>query len=171
MPSKNYVLTMARYNQWQNQSLIRAANELSEEDRQHDRGAFFGSIRKTFSHILWGDQIWVSRFAGTEAPPGGIADSVDHFSDWRAFQEERARFDAVILEWAHSVDDAWFSGDLSWYSGALGRDVTRPKAMLSIQLFNHQTHHRGQIHAMLTAAGAHPDDTDVPFMPDRHLNA
>lgn len=171
MPSKNYVLTMARYNQWQNESLIQAANELSGDDRQRDRGSFFHSIQKTFSHILWGDQIWVSRFAGTEAPSGGIAESVDHFSDWIAFQEERKRFDAVILDWAHSVDDAWFSGDLSWFSGALGRDVTRPKAMLSIQLFNHQTHHRGQIHAMLTAAGAHPDDTDVPFMPDRYLDA
>ena len=169
MPSKDYVLTMARYNQWQNESLIQAANGLSEEDRQRDRGSFFRSIQKTFSHILWGDQIWISRFAGTQAPAGGIAESVDRFSDWDAFQVERSRFDAVILDWAHTVDEEWFKGDLSWYSGAVGRDVTKPRAMLSIQLFNHQTHHRGQIHAMLTAAGARPDDTDVPFMPDRYL--
>ena len=171
MPSKDYVLTMARYNQWQNESLIQAANGLSEEDRQRDRGSFFHSIQKTFSHILWGDQIWIGRFTGTQGPDGGIAESVDWFSDWDAFQEERKRFDAVILDWAHAVDEDWFKGDLHWYSGAVGRDVTKPKAMLSIQLFNHQTHHRGQIHAMLTAAGARPDDTDVPFMPERYLDA
>lgn len=171
MPSKNYVLTMARYNQWQNESLIQAANQLSEEDRQRDRGSFFGSIQKTFSHILWGDQMWISRFAGTQAPQGGIPESVNHLADWNAFQAERKRFDAVILDWAHSVDDAWFTGDLRWYSGAIGRELTKPKAMLSIHLFNHQTHHRGQIHAMLTAAGAHPDDTDIPFMPERDPDA
>jgi len=53
---------------------------------------------------------------------------------------------------------------LSWYSGAIQAEVRRPRWVLAIQLFNHGTHHRGQVHAMLTAAGAKPDDTDVPFL-------
>ncbi|MGV6810972.1 MAG: DinB family protein, partial [Brevirhabdus sp.] len=57
-------------------------------------------------------------------------------------------------------------GDLNWYSGAMGRDMSKPRAICLMQLFNHQTHHRGQIHAMLTAAGARPGDTDIPFMPE-----
>jgi uncharacterized damage-inducible protein DinB len=76
-------------------------------------------------------------------------------------------FYAQILAWAHAVDAAWFDGDLTWFSGGLGRDVTKPKQLLVLQLFNHQTHHRGQIHAMLTAAGAKPDDTDIAIMPAR----
>lgn len=166
MPNKEYALTMARYNLWQNESLTKAASTLSYDDRQANRGAFFGSIQQTFSHVLWGDQVWMSRFAGTKAPEGGIPESAELVQDWDEFRAARAQFDKVILDWAHNVELEWFEGDLSWFSGALGRDITKPKTTLVIQLFNHQTHHRGQIHAMLTAAGAKPGDTDVPFMPE-----
>lgn len=167
MPNKEYALTMARYNLWQNESLLVAANGLSRPEREKDRGAFFGSIEKTLSHLFWGDMLWLSRFAGTPAPEAGIADSAATIQNWEAFNTDRKAFDQRILQWAHEVDPNWFEGELTWFSGAVGREVTKPKKMLVIQFFNHQTHHRGQIHAMLTAAGAKPDDTDVPFMPDR----
>ena len=60
-------------------------------------------------------------------------------------------------------------GDLEWYSGTLKRGMTSPRGVCIMQVFNHQTHHRGQVHAMLTAAGAKPDDTDIPFMPETYL--
>ena len=63
-----YVRLMARYNSWQNGSLYRAADALSDAARREDRGAFFGSIHGTLSHILWGDRMWMNRFAGTERP-------------------------------------------------------------------------------------------------------
>lgn len=168
MPNAKYVQTMAKYNHWQNESLIQAADGLNEEERQLDRGAFFGSIQQTFSHILWGDQSWISRFTKTDAPSGNIPDSVNHFSDWQTFKNERLRFDQVILDWAQNINPEWFDGDLTWHSGAKGRDISKPKNMLVIHFFNHQTHHRGQIHALLTATGAMPDDTDLPFMPNRY---
>ncbi len=168
MSNKQYAVAMARYNLWQNENLVGAASTLTDAARQLERGAFFGSIEKTFAHILWGDRIWLSRFAGTDAPQGGIAQSVAMGQSWDAFCTARAEFDQQILAWAHGVDPAWFDGDLSWFSGAVGREVTKPKRLLVMQLFNHQTHHRGQIHAMLTAAGAKPGDTDVPFMPERY---
>lgn len=168
MPNKDYILTMAKYNLWQNENLTAAANGLSVVERQLDRGSFFGSIQQTFSHILWGDHIWVSRFAGTEAPTLEIHESMNHFPDWDGFLDERTRFDRVILDWAHNAGPDLFEGDLTWFSGAVNREVSKPKTTLLIQLFNHQTHHRGQIHAMLTASGAKPDDTDVPFMPERY---
>ncbi len=168
MPNTEYVHIMAKYNLWQNENLIQAANNLSDDERKLERGAFFGSIQQTFSHVLWGDHIWLSRFTGTKEPDGGIPESIVHFSDWEAFLEERARFDGVILNWASSLNAEWFDGDLTWFSGAVNREVSKPKSVLSIQLFNHQTHHRGQIHAMLTAAGENPGDTDVPFMPAKY---
>ena len=61
-------------------------------------------------------------------------------------------------------------GDLSWFSGALQADVSKPMWMLVSHFFNHQTHHRGQVHAMLTSAGAKPDDTDLFIMPDPYLS-
>ncbi len=170
MPNKDYAITMARYNLWQNESIVAAADGLSITERQRDRGAFFGSIQETLSHVLWGDKIWMSRFAGTSAPKGGISESSQLEPDWQKFLLERKVFDQRILQWAHKVDPSWFVGDLRWYSGAVDREVEKPKKVLIIQLFNHQTHHRGQVHAMLTAAGAKPEDTDVPFMPERFLD-
>jgi len=168
MANKEYVLTMARHNNWQNDSLLECADILSEQARRLARGAFFGSIHETFSHILWADQLWMSRFSNSPEPKGGIKESVLLFDDWLTLKEERRIFDKVILDWAKNLTPEWFDGNLSWYSGAGDREVEKPKTTLSIHLFNHQTHHRGQIHAMLTAARAQPDDTDIPFIPDHY---
>lgn len=159
---------MARYNSWQNDVLIKATSLLNNAERQKDRGAFFGSIQNTFSHILWGDQIWLSRFSSSPAPKGDLSESSQLYSDWNAFVKERSNFDKILINWSKNVEPSWFAGDLSWYSGAVGHDVTKPKSLLVLQLFNHQTHHRGQIHTMLTAAGIKTDDTDIPFMPERY---
>ncbi len=166
MISPEYVRIMARYNRWQNKSLYGAADALRDADRTADRGAFFGSIHGTLGHLLWGDTIWMSRFDGWDAPGCGIADSAQMEIDWTALKTARARADARILEWAERVAPGDLAGALTWYSGAMDREITKPRALLVMQLFNHQTHHRGQVHAMLTAAGARPDDTDLPFMPE-----
>lgn len=158
--------TLARYNQWQNRSLYTAADELTDAARKEDRGAFFKSIHGTLSHILFGDQIWLHRFAGTPAPKAkSIAESATAIADWAELKSERVRFDAVIIAWAETLDPKWLEGDLTWRSAAYNRDFTKPKGLLVTHLFNHQTHHRGQVHAMLTAAGARPEDTDLCFMP------
>ena len=166
MTDPAYAQMMARYNRWQNANLIAAADGLDDAGRRAGRGAFFGSIEGTFSHLLWADRIWLARFTAEPLPTGGIADSAGLIADWAGFRDDRARVDARIRDWADALTPDWFDGDLTWYSGALGREVTRPRRELSVQLFNHQTHHRGQIHAMLTAAGMRPGDTDLPFMPD-----
>ena len=70
----------------------------------------------------------------------------------------------MALEWARNASNESFDGKLSWYSGAVDKEVSRPRWALIVQLFNHGTHHRGQVHAMLTEAGARPGDTDVQFM-------
>lgn len=160
-----HVATFARYNAWQNRSLYAAADGLTDEARRKDRGAFFKSIHGTLCHILFGDQIWMHRFVGTEAPrAGSIAQSASAIADWAELTSERVRFDRIITDWAGRVDTTWLEGELTWRSGALDRDVTKPRWLLVTHLFNHQTHHRGQAHAMLTAAGAKPEDTDLCFL-------
>jgi uncharacterized damage-inducible protein DinB len=156
-----FVVTLARYNRWQNESLYNAAATLDESARRRDRGAFFKSIHGTLAHVLWGDRVWMHRFAGTPKPEGGIATSDGHEMAWAALSEERTAFDGVILAWASDLGEADLAGNLSWYSGALEKDVTASRGLLITHMFNHQTHHRGQVHAMLTAAGARPDDTDL----------
>lgn len=160
------VRLLARYGAWQNASLLAAADALGEAAREADRGAFFGSIRATFSHLLWADRMWMSRLAGWPRPAGGIAESARHETDWARLRAARPEADAGICAWAEGLEEVDLAGDVVWWSGAAGREVTRPKALLVLHLFNHATHHRGQIHAMLTAAGARPRDTDLFLMPD-----
>ncbi len=166
MITPDYVRTMARYNKWQNQSLYGAADTLDDAARKLDRGAFFGSIHNTLSHILWGDTLWMSRFDGWSPPNAPIGDSGGSITDWAELIQERQAADARFIDWGNRVQDDDLQGDLAWYSGALKRDMVKPRNLCVMQIFNHQTHHRGQVHAMLTAAGAKPDDTDLLFIPD-----
>ncbi len=69
--------------------------------------------------------------------------------------------DDAIIAWSSTLPPEWLEGSTSWFSGALGREMTKPNWLLATHFFNHQTHHRGQVHAMLTGAGAKPDDTDL----------
>ena len=69
----------------------------------------------------------------------------------------------MIIDWADKLDSGVARGDLTWFSGAAGREVTKPKWLLVTHLFNHQTHHRGQVHCMLTQCGVKPGATDLPF--------
>ena len=80
-------------------------------------------------------------------------------------KRERSAFDATIIDWADHLDASSLAGDLTWYSGAAKAELTKPKWLLVTHMFNHQTHHRGQTHCMLTQAGGKPKDTDLPLMP------
>jgi uncharacterized damage-inducible protein DinB len=161
-----YMRTMAAYNRWQNRSLYREADALTDAERKEPRGAFFGSIHGTLSHLLFGDQIWMHRFTGTPAPKAmSIAESAGAIPDWTDLQQQRFAFDEVVVSWAEQLDPRWLEGDLTWFSGAMKREVTKPKALLVTHFFNHQTHHRGQVHCLLTQCKRKPDDTDLPFMP------
>lgn len=160
-----YVQDMARYNRWQNGNLYGVAEPLSDAERRRDRGAFFGSIHATLSHLLWADRIWMSRLAGMPRPEGGIPESVSLYSDWNELKRTRATFDAVMVDWADGLDLASLDGELTWYSGAINAELRKPIWLLVTHMFNHQTHHRGQVHCMLTQAGGKPGDTDLTFLP------
>ena len=164
MITPDYCRMMARYNRWQNQSVCGAAESIGETARHEKRGAFFGSIQGTLNHVLWGDAIWMSRFDGGEKPKVGIPGSVAYTRSWHDFCVRRLEMDNRILTWAESLNQGDLYGPLTWFSGALGAEVERPFAVCVAHFFNHQTHHRGQVHAMLTAAGVTPDDTDLFVM-------
>lgn len=156
-----YAVTMARYNAWQNENLYGAAATLSDAARRQDRGAFFGSIHGTFCHLLWGDRMWLHRFSGTPKPDVPGSESARMIEDWHELVAERRATDALIGDWAAGLSADWLAGDLSWVSGISRRELTRPRSQLVVHFFNHQTHHRGQVHAMLTGAGVKPGDTDL----------
>lgn len=156
-----FVRTMAAYNAEMNRRLYAAASHLSEAERQAQRGAFWGSIHGTLNHLLWGDRMWMSRFDNWPKPTLPIKESAGLYADFSALAAARVEADEAIARWAHKIDDAWLAQDLVWWSGAAREERRAPRRLLVAHFFNHQTHHRGQVHAMLTAAGEETGDTDL----------
>ena len=156
-----YVRTMAAYNSEMNRRLYEPASRLSDAARKADRGAFWGSLHRTLTHILYGDRAWMSRFAGWEKPSSSLKESADWCDDFAALKAMRYDTDSRIEGWAAGVDQAWLDQPLTWFSGAANREISMPKGLLVSHLFNHQTHHRGQAHALITAAGEKTEDTDL----------
>ncbi len=165
MISARYCRLMARYNSWQNTSLVTAADALTDAQRRMDQGAFFKSIAATLNHLYWADALMLEGIKGNERPQDTITHSLHHPSDWSAFKDMRARRDRDITQWAKDLTDAGLNGTVAWYPPDGSARVEMPTPVCVVQLFNHQTHHRGQIHAMLTALGAEPGPTDIPAMP------
>ena len=155
-----YVRTMAAYNSEMNRRLYGPAARLTDEARKAERGAFWGSIQKTLTHILWGDHAWMSRFAGWDKPVGSLKQSAVWFEDFAALRAARIAADDGIERWAAGIDQRWID-TLVWFSGAANREISAPRALLVAHFFNHQTHHRGQAHALITAAGEQTEDTDL----------
>ena len=122
-----YIRTMAAYNAEMNRRLFSAAARLSEEERRMPRGAFWGSIHGTLTHILWGDQQWMSRFDNWPKPSTPIKQSAQMIDDFDELAAAREKADGDITLWAHKVDDAWLGEDLVWFSGAANREMRAPK--------------------------------------------
>jgi uncharacterized damage-inducible protein DinB len=161
MIDSGFVRLMAEYNAEMNRRLYAAAAQLSDDERRADRGAFWKSIHGTLVHILWGDSQWMSRFDGWVKPDVPIKQSAAMIDDFATLQQRRVKADADIINWANRVDDKWLAEDLVWFSGAAQREMRGKKGPLVVHFFNHQTHHRGQAHALLTARGQDTGDTDL----------
>lgn len=164
MIGPEYVRMMADYNAEMNRRVYAAAARLGEAGRREDGGAFWKSVHGTLSHVYWGDRIWLARFGLGRPPEVGIDRSGEYVAEFDDLAARRALFDAEIIDWAAGLAQSEIDGDLTWFSGASGREMTRPRAMCLTQIFNHQTHHRGQVHALLTRAGETTGATDLPFV-------
>jgi uncharacterized damage-inducible protein DinB len=158
-----FVHAMARYNQEMNRRLYDAAARLSDEERRADRGAFWGSLHGTLNHILWGDWIWMSRFEPERWPKPATAlkDSAAMIADFESLSSARKEADEKVLAWSKRVNAAWLADDFGWFSNAANRELSMPASVLVVHFFNHQTHHRGQAHALVTASGEKTGDTDL----------
>ncbi len=155
---------MALYNRWMNQRLYAACATLTDAQRREDLGLFFKSIDATLEHLIWADTAWMTRFEGLPvgAPPTGGPPQ-------RPFQEltaARVALDERMLTWAASLTPEWMNEPMTWTSKLYGFTQTQPRWVQLAQVFNHQTHHRGQVHAALTRLGVDMGPTDVPLLPE-----
>ncbi len=160
-----FARTMARYNAELNRRLLAAAGRLPDARRREDGGVFWRSIHGTFSHLLWADRTSMARLADWERPATPLAESGQyHAGEFADLAAQRTRLDADLVAWADALDDAWLAEDLVWFSGLTRQEQRRPRGLIVAHLFNHQTHHRGQVHALLTRFGEACGATDLPFV-------
>ena len=143
------VVMFAGYNRWANERLYEAAATLSDADYRADRGAFFKSMHGTLNHLLVGDRIWMRRFTGE----GEVARSLDAilYEDFGELRAARRAEDERILRYANALTDADLAGWFRYRTIVNPVDMEQQLSYALDHFFNHQTHHRGQAHALLTA--------------------
>ena len=159
--SAHYKL-MARYNQWMNGKLYAVCAEIPDAERRADRGAFFKSVHGTLNHLFFGDHAWLNRLDGRSYPLKPIGQDI--YESFEEMQAARPALDADIIAWADGLSEAWLDQETTWDSAAYGRTFTHRNWTLVAHLFNHQTHHRGQLTTLLTQMGKDVGPTDVPVM-------
>lgn len=152
----------AAYNAWANARLYTAAADLDDASYRRDAGAFFGSVHGTLNHLLVADRIWMARFTGT-TPAETRLDAIPH-ADFAELRAAREAEDARIVDFVDSLDETAIQGSFRYRTIVNPREIEQPLAPALSHVFNHQTHHRGQVHALLTRlAGAAPSLDLIQF--------
>jgi uncharacterized damage-inducible protein DinB len=153
---------MAQYNHWMNQRLYAICAEIPDSKRKEDLGAFFKSIHGTLNHLLFGDRAWMGRFI-SEPFAAKISDEL--YEDFDELVVQREITDLQIIEWSKNLSSEWLNQDFKYTSGVDGKTRRLPAWVLVTHMFNHQTHHRGQLTTLLSQLGYNPGITDLPFLP------
>lgn len=154
---------MAAYNRWMNGRLYDASSRLSNEQRKRDLGAFFKSLHGTLNHLLLADRIWLGRF--TQEPYPATSLDQELYSEFDELRRQREQTDNNITEWASSLRDSDFGGELHYTSIVNPRPRTCSFWAAVVHFFNHQTHHRGQVTTLLMQHGIDPGVTDLIWLP------
>lgn len=139
----------AGYNAWCNERLYDAATGVSDADYRADRGAFFKSLHGTLNHLLIGDRIWMRRFTGVGELPASL-DAI-LYDDFAALRVARVSEDVRISRYIDGLSEGDLAGMLRYRTFVNPQTVEQPLAPALDHFFNHQTHHRGQAHALLSA--------------------
>jgi uncharacterized damage-inducible protein DinB len=148
-------LMLAAYNSWANRRVYDAAAALPDADYRADRGAFFKSVHGTLNHLLVADRIWMRRFTSEGEHPNRL-DAI-LFEDFGELRTAREAEDARIERYIGGLSESAFAGMLRYRTITSPRDMEQPLMPALVHFFNHQTHHRGQAHCLLTGlTGAAP---------------
>lgn len=156
-----YFRQLSRYNAWANARLYAACAELPDEERKRRRPSFFGSIHRTLNHILVGDRIWLSRLDGK--PHGVTSLDQELYGDFAELRAARGREDSRLSAIVGGYKDEDLARVLAYRSMA-GEAKSVPMVQVLGHLFNHQTHHRGQVHGLLSDTAVAPPSLDLLYL-------
>ena len=154
---------MAQYNRWKNTRLMETCSLLSDAERKQNRGAPFGSIHGLWNHLLLCDRMWLARFEGAPLPYSKLDEEV--CSDWDELRQQRAQTDDSIDAWVAALTEERLSSILRFTAMSNPQPRELPLWIAVQHFFNHQTHHRGQITALMEQAGLDCGVTDIAAMP------
>ena len=171
MNPKRHFLLLAHYNQRLNRQVFEASAKLDSDALALNRGAFFGSILGTLNHLLVGDLLWLGRFRqlSPQAPSLQLLDQMPTpskldqqlYSELAALWTVRRQLDQALINWIDTeLAESDFKRLLS-YKNSQGISSCRRFDALLTHLFNHQTHHRGQISTLLQQQGVDIGVTDL----------
>lgn len=158
----NYYQLMAEYNGWMNQKIYAVCSEMSDAQRQQNLGAFFKSIHGTLNHLLYGDRVWMGRF--TDRPFSVTAIGQELYADFNELKAQREQTDREIIDWTQQLDMQWLDRPFEYTSNVDGKCRILPAWVLVTHMFNHQTHHRGQVTTLIKQLGFEPGVTDIPWL-------
>jgi uncharacterized damage-inducible protein DinB len=151
MPMKDHFQMFAAYNHWANEVIYSAAATLTPAEFNDNKGAFFGSLMATLNHLLCADRIWMSRFTGTGDAPKALNTIL--FADISDLRPARDAEDQRISDWIDGLDETVLAQNFSYIPVSTPEPVTQKLGSALSHFFNHQTHHRGQCHMILTSLG------------------
>ena len=158
-----YYKLMAEYNKWMDDKIYDVCLEIPDELRRKDMGAFFKSIHSTLNHIYYGDLAWIERLRDKKFTPRKLGvDLFDNFENLKTAQEE---MDHEILEWSRTLTPEALNETFDYVSNVENFKRTLPVWVLATHMFNHQTHHRGQVATLIKQLGYEPGVTDLPWLP------
>jgi len=158
---KAHFVTLARYNKWANARLYRMACALPEEAYRRNVGAYFGSLHGTLNHLLTADRIWMRRLTGSGDHPTELNAIV--CADLQSLRTARETQDERIVSFVETLEEAQLERQCD-YRTLNGAPQKQPVGEILAHLFNHQTHHRGQAHTILSVLGVEPDSLDLLIM-------
>ena len=151
----------AAYNAWANARVYSAAGTVAHDDYMRDLGAFFHSVHGTLNHILYADGVWMTRFHGGQTGPVKLNTIL--YEDFESLKLARESEDVRIVGFINGLSAEQLNGTFSYTRGNPPETYTDRLANTLAHFFNHQTHHRGQVHMMLTMLGRPSLELDLVY--------
>ena len=139
----------AGYNAWCNERLYDATARITDADYRTDRGAFFKSLHGTLNHLLVGDRIWMRRFTGKGAAPSRLDEIL--YDDFIQLRVARRVEDERIRHYVSALNEGDLDKTIRFRTIVNPQEIEQKLVFALDHFFNHQTHHRGQARALLSA--------------------
>jgi uncharacterized damage-inducible protein DinB len=146
---KDYFQMLAHYNAWANNRLYASCEKLHADDYFLDRKAYFHSIHGTLNHLLVGDRLWLGRWESIDSGIKKLDEIL--YANFQTLRKARKEEDQRLIDFINTFPSQKLDAS-HLYRNLSGEEKTGIWKLMFAHLFNHQTHHRGQVHNMLSQA-------------------